>query len=308
VSLVADVGSARRLVDTLRACPIQGGTKDLFELYTINSLGIDRHLFVQESTDSEVRMKAYLKKHKLLLGAMIGSLVIVGLFISFGRSKTNDTPRPAPLEVEVAQVEQKDVPIYEEWIGTLDGMVNAEIRAQVSGYLLSKNYTEGSLVRKGQLLFDIDARPFQAALDQDKAELARAAGNVTQGEGQLLQAQAQLAQRQADQGRTQLDVDRYTPLAKENAITDQELDNAVQANLAAKAQIKAASAGVEAAKAAIVAAKAVVAAAEAALRLPSSTWVSLESLLQLMVSPASLRRRSATWSARPAKLLPRCRR
>ncbi len=210
-------------------------------------------------------MKAYFLKHKLLIGAMIGSLVIVVLFISFGRSKTKQTPPAAPLEVEVAQVEQKDVPIYSEWIGTLDGMVNAEIRAQVSGYLLSKNYTEGSFVRKGQLLFQIDARPFQAALDQAKAELARAEGQVTQAEGQLLQAHAQLAQRQADQGRTQLDVDRYTPLAKEKAITDQELDNAVQANLAAKAQVKAALAGIETAKAAIVAAKAAVAAAEAAV-------------------------------------------
>lgn len=210
-------------------------------------------------------MKAYLKKHKLLLGAMIGSLVIVVLFISFGRSKAKETPPVPPLEVEVAEVEQKDVPIYTEWIGTLDGMVNAEIRAQVAGYLLSANYTEGSLVRKGQLLFQIDARPFQAALDQAKAELARAEGNVTQAEGQLLQAQAQHAQRQADQGRTQLDVDRYTPLAKEKAITDQELDNAVQANLAAKAQVKAALAGIETAKAAIVAAKAAVEAAKAAV-------------------------------------------
>ncbi|MEK6324963.1 MAG: efflux RND transporter periplasmic adaptor subunit [Acidobacteriota bacterium] len=212
-------------------------------------------------------MKAFFLKHKLLIGAVIGSLVIVVLFLSFGRSKAKETPQAAPLEVEVAQVEQKDVPIYSEWIGTLDGMVNAEIRAQVSGYLLSKNYTEGSFVRNGQLLFLIDARPFQAALDQARAELARAEGQVTQAEGQFLQAQAQLAQRQADQGRTQLDVDRYTPLAKEKAITDQELDNAVQANLAAKAQVKAASAGVEAAKAAIVAAKAAVAAAEATVEI-----------------------------------------
>ncbi len=214
-------------------------------------------------------MKAYLKKHKLLIGVIVGSLVIVVLFLSFGRSKAKETPRAAPLDVEVVKVEQKDVPIYQEWIGTLDGMVNAEIRAQVSGYLLSKNYTEGSLVRKGQLLFEIDARPFKAALDQAKAELARAEGQVTQTEGQLLQSQAQLAQRQADQGRTQLDVDRYTPLAKAKAITDQELDNAVQANLAAKAQVKAAVAGVETAKAAIIAAKAAVAAAKAALQTAS---------------------------------------
>src|ERR1700730_13134708 len=104
-------------------------------------------------------MKAFFLKYKLLIGAILGCLVIVVLFLSFGRSKAKETPHAAPLEVEVAQVEQKDVPIYSEWIGTLDGFVNAEIRAQVSGYLLSKNYTEGSFVRKGQPLFDIDPRP-----------------------------------------------------------------------------------------------------------------------------------------------------
>ena len=97
-------------------------------------------------------------------------------------------------------MEQKDVPVYGEWIGTLDGMVNAEIKAQVSGYLLSQHYTEGSLVRKGQLLFALDPRPFQAVLDQAK--------------GQLAQANAQELQAEANQGKTQLDVNRYTPLAQ----------------------------------------------------------------------------------------------
>jgi membrane fusion protein, multidrug efflux system len=132
-------------------------------------------------------------------------------------------------------VEQKDVPIYGEWIATLDGMVNAEIRAQVTGYLLRQVYLEGSFVRKGQLLFELDPRPFQAALEQAK--------------GQLAQAQAQALQAEANQGRTELDVARYTPLAKEKAISSQELDNALQANLAAKAQVEAARAAVVAAKA-----------------------------------------------------------
>jgi membrane fusion protein (multidrug efflux system) len=210
-------------------------------------------------------MKAYLKDHKLLIGAMI-CLMIVVMFISFGRSKAKETPQAAPLEVEVAQVEQKDVPIHSEWIGTLDGMVNAEIRSQVSGYLLSKNYTEGSLVRKGQSLFEIDPRPFQAAVDQAKGDLAKAQGQLSQANAQLLQSQARLAQDEANQGRTQLDVDRYTPLAREKAITDQELDNAVQTNLAAKAQVKAANAGVERARAAIVAAEAAVESARAAVQ------------------------------------------
>jgi membrane fusion protein (multidrug efflux system) len=145
-------------------------------------------------------------------------------------------------------------------------MVNAEIRAQVSGYLLSKNYTEGSFVRKGQALFEIDPRPLQAALDQAKGDLAKAQAQLAQAEGQQLQSQAQVAQAEANQGKSQLDVDRYIPLAKAKAITDQELDNAVQNNLAAKAQVKAGNAGVVSAKAAIVAAKATIAAAQALVK------------------------------------------
>ena len=206
-----------------------------------------------------------LSKRKLVIGGAIG-LAGLALLVAVLSSKSKPPAQamPAP-EVEVAQVEQKDVPIYSEWIGTLDGMVNAVMTAQVSGYLLRQVYREGSFIRKGELLFEIDPRPLQAALNQSKGELAKAQAQLTQADGQLLQAQAQLAQSEANQGKAQLDVDRYTPLAREKAITDQELDNAVQVNLAAKAQVKASSAGVETAKAAIVAAKAAVAAAEAAV-------------------------------------------
>jgi len=160
------------------------------------------------------------------------------LLVLPGCSKTTSAAKPpAPPDVEVVQVELKDVPIYGEWIGTLDGMVNAEIKAQVSGYLLSQHYTEGSLVRKGQLLFALDPRPFQAVLDQAK--------------GQLAQANAQELQAEANQGKTQLDVNRYTPLAKARAITEQDLDNAVQANLAAKALVEAATAAIVTANAAV---------------------------------------------------------
>jgi membrane fusion protein (multidrug efflux system) len=148
---------------------------------------------------------------------------------------------PAPPDVEVVEVEQEDVPIYGEWIGTLDGLVNADVRAQVTGYLQRQGYQEGALVRRGQLLFQIDPRPFQAALDQSL--------------GQLAQAKANLANAQAVQGRTDLDVKRYTPLAREQAASQQDLDNAVQNNLAAlatvettKAQIKTAEAAVETAR------------------------------------------------------------
>jgi membrane fusion protein (multidrug efflux system) len=164
------------------------------------------------------------------------------------------------------QVEQKDVPIYSEWIGTLEGMVNAEIKAQVTGYLLKQDYSEGSFVKKGQLLFEIDARPLQAALDQANGDLARAEGQLAQANAQLLQANAQLAQAEANQGKAQLDVNRYTPLAKEKAVTEQDLDNAVQANLAAKALVQAANAGIETAKATILAAKAQVKTSKAAVQ------------------------------------------
>jgi RND family efflux transporter MFP subunit len=132
---------------------------------------------------------------------------------------------PAPVaEVEVATVVQKDMPIYGEWVATLDGYVNAQIQPQVTGYIVNQTYKEGSFVRKGQILFQIDPRPFQAILDQTKAQLA--------------QAEAQL-------GKTKLDVDRDTPLAKERAIAQSQLDNDIQANLAAEASVKSAQAQVE---------------------------------------------------------------
>ncbi|MGA9669854.1 MAG: efflux RND transporter periplasmic adaptor subunit [Terracidiphilus sp.] len=155
--------------------------------------------------------------------------------------KASATANAIPPVIEVTQTEQKDVPIYGEWIGTLDGLVNADVRAEVTGYLLKQGYQEGSFVKKGELLFQIDPRPFQAALDQ--------------AEGQLQQARAMLANAQAVQGRTDLDVKRYTPLAREQAASQQDLDNAVQNNLAAlatveteKAQIKTDEAAVETAK------------------------------------------------------------
>jgi membrane fusion protein (multidrug efflux system) len=133
-------------------------------------------------------------------------------------------PASPPLNVQVAQVVQRDVPIYHEWVATLDGFVNAQIQPQVSGYLIKQEYQEGQIVRKNQVLFKIDPRPFQAALDQAKAQLA--------------QAEAQL-------GKTELDVKRDTPLARERAIAQSQLDNDVQANLAAKASVQAGRAAVE---------------------------------------------------------------
>ena len=198
---------------------------------------------------------------------LAGALLLAGLAVSSGCSRTNaaGAQQMAPPVVEVVPVEQRDVPVYHEWIGTLDGMVNAAIKAEVTGYLQTQNYTEGSFVKKGQLLFQIDPRPFQAAVDQSEAQLAQANGQLTEAKAQVVQAQAQLAQAQANQVRTQLDVDRYEPLAKQQAITQQDLDNATQNNISARAQVEAAKARVETAKAQIEASRAAVQAAGAAV-------------------------------------------
>src|SRR5215475_2174949 len=204
-------------------------------------------------------------KHMFITGPTIGAIVGALLAVTSHSKDQEMAQAVSPPEVEVAQVTQQDVPISSEWIGTLEGMVNATIKAQVTGYLLRQRYTEGAFVKQGQVLFEIDPRPFQAALDQAKGEQAKAHGQLVQANAQLAQANAQLAQAEANQGRTQLDVDRYIPLAKAQAISSQDLDNAVQYNLAAKAQVAAAKAGIDTAKAAIVAAKAVVESAKAAV-------------------------------------------
>jgi len=144
-------------------------------------------------------------------------------------------------------------------------MVNAAIRAQVTGYLLTQDYSEGSFVKKGQLLFQIDPRPLQAAADQARGQLAQANGQLAQAQAQFQQSEAQLASAEANQRKAQFDEDRYTPLAKEHAVTQQDLDNAVQNNISAKSQVKVATSQVESAKAQIQAASAAVEAAKAAL-------------------------------------------
>jgi len=143
--------------------------------------------------------------------------------------------------------------------------VNAAIKAEVSGYLLSQNYVEGAFVRKGQLLFEIDPRPLDAALAQANGDLARARGQLAQARAQLLQAQAQLAQAVANQGRTQLDVDRYTPLrqgAGDHATGSRQRR---AEHVASKAQVEASKAGIETARAQIEAGDAAVESAQAAV-------------------------------------------
>jgi membrane fusion protein (multidrug efflux system) len=143
------------------------------------------------------------------------------------KGETASAPPPPSVQVEVADVVQKDVPIQMEWVGTIDGSNNALIRAQVSGYLMKRPYTEGSFVKKGDLLFELDPSKFQTALDQALGELAK--------------AQAQFM-------KTKQDVDRDTPLAKEGAISQKELDDSIQAHAATKGMVAAAKAAVEQAK------------------------------------------------------------
>lgn len=141
-----------------------------------------------------------------------------------GCSKGKTVSASSPLEVQVATVVQKDVPIYSEWVATLDGYVNAQIQPRVAGYIIKQNYKEGSVVQKGEVLFEIDPRPFKAALDQAK--------------GQLAQAEAQL-------GKASLDVERDTPLAQARAIAQSQLDTEMQAKLGAQAEVQSAKANVE---------------------------------------------------------------
>jgi membrane fusion protein (multidrug efflux system) len=199
---------------------------------------------------------------RLLSVALIGAALIGAAGCT---SKTQASGPASPQEVEVAVVQQKDIPIEREWIGTLDGFVNAAVKAQVTGNLLTQNYTEGSFVRKGQLLFEIDPRPLQAAQSQAEGQLAQAKAQVAQAESGLLQARAQLMVSEANQRKAQLDEDRYIPLAKQQAITQQDLDNAKQTNQAQQAQVAASRAQVETSRAQIEAAQANVTAAAAAV-------------------------------------------
>ena len=136
-------------------------------------------------------------------------------------------PPPAPPAVEVVSVVEKDVPIYVEWIGSVDGNVNAVIRPQVTGYLIKQNYREGDFVKQGQPLFEIDPRTFEAAVAEAKGQVAR-----------------QVAQYET----TRANLARIKPLAAVNAVSQKDLDDANGANLAARAQLDAAEAALQTAK------------------------------------------------------------
>ncbi|HXV37046.1 MAG TPA: efflux RND transporter periplasmic adaptor subunit, partial [Myxococcota bacterium] len=163
-------------------------------------------------------MKARTPRHFLLF-----ALLLLG---APGCGPQSATAPPA-VDVVVGSAVSKDVPVTMEWIGTTEGAVDAEIRAEVSGYLISRDYAEGTVVKQGDLLFRIDPRSFQAALDQARGELGRA---------------------EAALEKARLDVERYTPLAREGAVSQQELDNATQARRAGEAAVQSGRAAVESAR------------------------------------------------------------
>jgi len=227
------------------------------------------------------RPKQFLHRPKLVIPiAVVAVLAIIALITIASKSNDGVKAAPRPLDVEVVKVQQEDVPVYSEWIGTTEGLVNADIKAQVTGYLLRQDYKEGSFVKKGELLFEIDPRPFQAVLDQANGQLAQFEGQleqansqvvqaeaqVAQANSQLLQTQAQLAQSNANQVKTQLDVNKYAPLLEQKAVTQQDYDNAKQANVVAKAEVEASQARVEAARAQLRVANAQIGTAKATIK------------------------------------------
>jgi membrane fusion protein, multidrug efflux system len=142
----------------------------------------------------------------------------LALILSSCSKSSSASPEFGPQEVLVAQVIRQDVPVVREWIGSLDGSVNADVRTRVSGYLVSQNYREGSLVHKKDLLFQIDPSVYEAAVEQAKSALAQAEAN-------------QLQSQQTE--------DRETRLFEQKVESQQNRDNAVQANVAAKAEVEA---------------------------------------------------------------------
>ena len=170
-------------------------------------------------------------QHRLIAlptaGLWIWLLGLLPVMVVACKGESPPSSQPSAPQVQVADVIQKDVPIYSEWVGTTDGLVNAQIRAQVTGYLLKRPYVEGSFVKKGDLLFELDPRKFRAALGQAQGDLAKA-------EAQLM--------------KTKLDVERDRPLAEQGAISRKELVDSIQAYEAAKGATAAAQAAVEQAK------------------------------------------------------------
>ena len=171
---------------------------------------------------------------------------------------------PVPT-VEVVEIVSQDIPVYSEWIASLDGSINATIRAQVQGYLIKQLYREGDFVRKGQTLFEIDPRPFQAAMDQAKADLEQARASWSKSKAALEQTKADVARMEALHANTKANLKRVKPLVEQDLMSQKDLDDSVGAEQSTAASVNAARASVNAAEASIVAVQASVSGAQAAM-------------------------------------------
>ena len=177
--------------------------------------------------------------------------------------------KPAPprfTAVTVARPIQQDVPVYSQWIGTTVGFIDAEIHSKVTGYLLKQDYREGSLVKVGDLLFEVDPRPFQAVVDQANAQVNVALAQLTQARADVGAAKAEIDRAEAAQLKTELDVKRYSPLAKDGTVSQQELDDAVQSNLANIASVASAKGKYDRCVATVTAAEAQIGVARSSLQ------------------------------------------
>ena len=172
---------------------------------------------------------------------------------------------PRLTEVTVGTPIQQDVPVYSQWIGTTVGFIDAEIHSKVTGYLMAQDYREGSLVKMGDLLFEVDPRPFQAIVDQANAQVNVANAQLTQAKADVDAAKAEIDRAEAAQVKTELDVKRYAPLAKDGTVSQQELDDAVQSNLANLASVASAKGKYDRSIAAVTAAEAQIGVARSSL-------------------------------------------
>jgi len=199
-----------------------------------NRIDICMETSMREQRANAARILAF---HKVKWAASATLLLATGWIAGCGEKKTGPAGPPPAMPVTVVQVEPTDVPLTGEWVGTMDGFVNAQIQPQANGYLVKQNYREGSEVQKGEVLFEIDPRPFQAALDQ-------ALGQLNQAKAQVQQAQAQLAL-------AQINVKRDTPLAQAHAIAQSQLDTETQTQAQNEAAVESSKASVAAAQAAV---------------------------------------------------------
>ena len=192
-------------------------------------------------------------------------LTLAAVVLSLGGCFKKPTP-PILTEVTFSTPVRQDVPVYSQWIGTTVGFIDAEIHSKVTGYLMAQDYQEGSLVKTGDLLFEVDPRPFQAVVDQAAAQLNVANAGLTQAKADVDAAKAEIDRAEAAQLKTQLDVKRYTPLATDGTVSQQELDDAVQSNLANLASVASAKGKYDHSKAAVTAAEAQIGVARSSLQ------------------------------------------